>query len=106
MRSLDDLFDTMPSPIQPLNTWSDRDKDIAMAVAINHLKYTDDMEELVEVFLESLCCEDDSMSSGILLVNCREGNKRFEDYYKAQMVSLYRKLESIINDRIDYYNAS
>jgi hypothetical protein len=106
MRSLDELFDTMQSPIAPLMDWSDSQKDIGMAIAINHLKYTDASEELIEVLFESFCCKDDGLSSQIQLVNCREGDKRYEDYYKAQMVSLYSKLESIINDRIDYYNAS
>jgi len=106
MRSLDELFDTMQSPIQPLMDWLECDKDLAMAIALTHLKDFGDEEKLKEVLLESFCGEDDDLSSTIQCFLVRGGIARFGDFHHSIMVSLYSKLESIINDRIDYYNAS
>ena len=106
MRSLDELFDTMQSPIAPLMDWSDSDKDFALAIALTHLKDTGDAERLKDSLLESLCGEDDELSNQIRLIGIRASTKRFEDFHKSLMISLYSKLEHIINDRINYYNAS
>ena len=106
MRSLDELFDTMQSPIAPLMDWPEDDKDLAMAIALTHLKDFGDEEKLKEVLLESFCGEDDDLSSAIQCAHVRSEPVRFADFHASIMISLYSKLESIINDRIDYYNAS
>jgi hypothetical protein len=106
MRSLDKLFDTMQSPIQPLMDWSKADKDLALAIALTDLKDLADEERLKDDLYDAFCGEDDELSASIQLVQGRNVPERFEDFYHSTMNSLYSQLEHIINDRIDYYNAS
>jgi len=107
MRSLDELFDTMQSPIQPLMDWSKGEQEMAIVLCIQELARSKEMkifEVLSEVWPDRACHEIAETLLEILenIAYAKAARETPDIDYEA----LYMPLEHIINDRIDYYNAS
>lgn len=110
MRSLDELFDTMQSPIAQLMDWSKLEQNLAIVLCIKELAGTAELT-IFEVFSEAwpklkayeIADKLTNMLEDIAYAKAaREAPNIDDEDYKA----LYIPLEHIINDRIDYYNAS
>jgi len=110
MRSLDELFDTMQSPIAPLVDWCKGEQNLAIVLCIQELANKKEVT-IFEVFSEAwpkikayeIADKLTNMLEDIVYARAARENPNIDDEdYKA----LYMPLERIINDRIDYYNAS
>lgn len=107
MRSLDELFDTMQSPIQPLADWSKGEQEMAIVLCIQELVRSKEMkifDVLSEAYPEYIAYGIAETLFEILeVIACAKAARETPEIdYDA----LYLPLEHIINDRIDYYNAS
>jgi len=107
MRSLDELFDTMQSPIQPLMDWSKGEQEMAIVLCIQELANSKKMtifEVLGEAFPELKAYQLAEKLTELLEVFAYA--KAARETPDIDYKSFYMPLEHIINDRIDYYNAS
>jgi len=107
MRSLDELFDTMQSPIAPLMDWSKSEQEMAIALCIDELAHSKDMkifEVLSEAWPDMGCHE---IAEKLFHISeeiaCTDFALELPD---INYDVLYLPIEHIINDRIDHYNAS
>jgi len=110
MRSLDELFDTMQSPIAPLVDWSKGEQEMAIVLCIQELANKTELT-IFEVFSEAwpnikayaITEILSNMLDDIAFAKAAREAPNIEDEdYQA----LYMPLEHIINDRIDLYNRS
>lgn len=107
MRSLDELFDTMQSPIAQLMDWSKGEQNLAIVLCIQELSSSKEMkifEALSEAYPEYIAYGIAETLFEILetIAYAKAAQESPDIDYDA----LYMPLEHIINDRIDYYNAS
>ncbi len=106
MRSLDELFDTMQSPIQPLMDWSKGEQEMAIVLCFKELSESKKLtifEVIEEAFSELKAYQISERLTEILedIAFAKAARETANIDYDA----LYLSLEHIINDRIDHYNA-
>ena len=103
MKHLDTLLDELQHPVDIVQAWCDADKDRAVAAVLCDLleeKSYRFFEVLSEAYYDWNASDIASIASEII-DHLENDQPEFIDYDK-----LYQPVESIINDRIDFYNRS
>ena len=107
MKHLDQLLDELQHPVDIVQAWCDADKDRAVAAVLRDLleeKSYRFFEVLSEAYYDQTAAElgelTGSICEEILLAESED------EYPDINYDKLYQPVESIINDRIDFYNRS
>lgn len=108
MRHLDELLDSLKSPVDIVQAWCDADKDRAVVACLKDLFEESGGARVIELISEAY-----PEYSAVELIELAQ--EIYEEISVAESddempdinyEKLYSPLEHIINDRIDFYNRS
>lgn len=103
MKHLDQLLDELQHPVDIVQAWCDADKDRAVVAVLRDL-----LDEKSYRFFEVLseAYYDDTAASLVEMAEFIGEEIATYEYPTLDYDKLYQPVESIINDRIDFYNRS
>lgn len=103
MKRVDKLLDQMPEPVEQLMDMSRADQNALVIAAVSDM-HSDDPVALAEIFERAFGVQDDDFIEYWLdHVGGDDIDQAEKDYTIDQ---IFVAIESVINDRIDLYNAS
>ena len=103
MKRVDELLDQMPEPVEVLVLMSKEDQNSLIIAALLDLQ-SDDPVKLTEIFEEFDDFSDEVYIDNWIEKICSDSIDEHEKNHRIK--EIYGSIESVINDRIDLYNAS